>query len=164
MPRGAGAVVDTKLYRDLDYGYAATVYKAQGATVDRTYVPATSHYDRHATYVALSRHRDSAEVFYAAEDFQLPWERKGVSRADELSSAEARERFLNVLSRARPKELAHNYLDREPTISMESLEAAQQRAAEHWMRKHHAGEFARSHGAGADHRLSPELDGPDLDP
>ena len=31
---GDRVVVDTKFYRDLDYGYAATVYKAQGATVD----------------------------------------------------------------------------------------------------------------------------------
>jgi ATP-dependent exoDNAse (exonuclease V) alpha subunit len=27
--------VDTRFYKDLDYGYAATVYKAQGSTVDR---------------------------------------------------------------------------------------------------------------------------------
>ena len=156
-------VVDTKFYRDLDYGYAATVYKAQGATVDRTYVLATSHYDRHATYVALSRHRHSAEIFFAAEDFQAAWARKGLSPAVGPSRAEARQRFLDVLSRARPKELAHDYLDREPNLSMETLEAAQQRAAEQWIRKHHAGEFGRSHGAGADYHPSPELDGPDLD-
>jgi hypothetical protein len=53
----------------------------------------------------------------------------------ELSPAEARQCFLDVLSRARPKELAHDYLDREPTLSIESLEAAQQRAAEQWVKK-----------------------------
>ncbi|MFZ1903902.1 MAG: hypothetical protein WAU56_00775 [Steroidobacteraceae bacterium] len=87
---GDRVVDDTKFYRDLDYGCAATVYKAQGATVDRTYVLATSHYDRHATYVALSRHRHSAEVLYAAEDFQVPWARKGLPPARGLSPAEAR--------------------------------------------------------------------------
>ena len=46
--------VDTKFYKHLDHGYAATVHKAQGSTVDRTYVLATPHFDRHATYVALS--------------------------------------------------------------------------------------------------------------
>ena len=160
---GDRVVVDTKFYRDLDYGYAATVYKAQGATVDRTYVLATSHYDRHATYVALSRHRHSAEVFYATGDFQAPWARKGLPPTDGLSPAQARQRFLDVLSRARPKELAHDYLDREPTLSMETLDAAQQRAAEQWIRRDHAGEFARSHRIGAEHHPSPELDGPDLD-
>ncbi|MGC1729203.1 MAG: hypothetical protein WA747_07455 [Steroidobacteraceae bacterium] len=159
---GDRVVVDTKFYRDLDYGYAATVYKAQRATVDRTYVLATSHYDRHATYVALSRHRHSAEIFYAAEDFQLPWARRGLSPGDGLSPVAARQRFLDVLSRARPKELAHDYLDREQMLSMETLGAAQQRAAEQWIKKHHAREFARGCGIGADHR-SPELDAPDLD-
>lgn len=152
---GDRVVVDTKFYRDLDYGYAATVYKAQGATVDRTYVLATSHYDRHATYVALSRHRQAASIFYAAEDFQSPWGKK------ELAPAEARQRFLDVLSRARPKELAHDYLEREPTLSMETLEAAQQRAAEQWLAKHHAREYAPSPSASLHRSLS--LDGPDLD-
>lgn len=155
---GDRVVVDTKFYRDLDYGYAATVYKAQGATVDRTYVLATSHYDRHATYVALSRHRHSAEVFYAAEDLQSPWARR------ELRPDEARQRFLDVLSRARPKELAHDYLDRDPTLSIETLEAAQQRAAEEWLRKHHAGEFTKAHEPGADYHPAPGHEGSDLDP
>jgi Ti-type conjugative transfer relaxase TraA len=61
--------VDTKFYSHLDHGYAATVHKAQGSTVDRTYVLATPHFDRHTTYVALSRHRESATVWYAREDF-----------------------------------------------------------------------------------------------
>lgn len=132
---GDRIAVDTHFYRDLDYGYAATVYKAQGATVDRTYVLATSHYDRHATYVALSRHRESASVFYAAEDFQVPWARRA------LAPEEAHQRFLDVLSRARPKELVHDYLDREHRMSMAEIEVAQQRAAEEWREKQHARDF-----------------------
>jgi len=128
--------VDTRFYRDLDYGYAATVYKAQGATVDRTYMLATSHYDRHATYVALSRHKHAASVFYAAQDFKAPWARRS------LTPTEARERFLDVLSRARPKELVHDYLDREQAMSMAEIEAAQQRAAEEWREKQQARELA----------------------
>ena len=130
--------VDTRFYRDLDYGYAATVYKAQGATVDRTYVLATSHYDRHATYVALSRHKHAASVFYAAQEFQAPWARRS------LTPTEARQRFLDVLSRARPKELVHDYLDREKAMSMAEIEAAQQRAAEEWREKQQARELAPS--------------------
>jgi Ti-type conjugative transfer relaxase TraA len=98
--------VDTRFYNDLDYGYAATVYKAQGTTVDRTYLLATAHYDRHATYVGLSRHRESATVFYATEDFGAPPENRTQSEA-------LQERMFAVLSRARPKELVHDYLERD---------------------------------------------------
>jgi len=97
--------VDTKFYTHLDHGYAATVHKAQGSTVDRTYVLATPHFDRHATYVALSRHRDAATVFYAREDFD--------SRGWAVEPQEVQNRFVEKLSRTRTKDLAHDYLERE---------------------------------------------------
>jgi Ti-type conjugative transfer relaxase TraA len=97
--------VDTKFYKHLDYGYAATVHKAQGTTVDRSYVLATTHFDRHTAYVALSRHRDNATVFYASDDFG--------GRAPSATLASVHDRFTEALSRARPKELAHDYLERE---------------------------------------------------
>ena len=46
-----------KDYNEIDHGYAATVYKAQGVTVDRTHVLASKYFDRHSTYFAMSRHR-----------------------------------------------------------------------------------------------------------
>jgi Ti-type conjugative transfer relaxase TraA len=101
---GARVAVDSKFYKHLDYGYATTVHKAQGATVDRTYVLSSAHFDRHTSYVALSRHREAATVFYASDDFG------GRSGAPE---SEIRARFMAALSRARPKELAHDFLERE---------------------------------------------------
>ena len=98
--------VDTKFYKHLDYGYAATVHKAQGTTVDRSYVLGTNHFDRHTAYVALSRHRDNATLFYARDDFG--------GRAPAATDDTVRQRFMESLSRARPKELAHDYLEREP--------------------------------------------------
>jgi Ti-type conjugative transfer relaxase TraA len=56
-------------YGHLDHGYAATVHKAQGVTVDRAHVLATPHMDRHAAYVGLTRHRDGVALHYAVEDF-----------------------------------------------------------------------------------------------
>ncbi len=56
-------------YGHVDHGYAATVHKAQGVTVDRAHVLATPHMDRHAAYVGLTRHRDGVALHYAAEDF-----------------------------------------------------------------------------------------------
>lgn len=60
---------DRKEYADLTHGYAATIHKMQGATVDRTYVLASRHMDRHASYVAMSRHRDAASLRYGREEF-----------------------------------------------------------------------------------------------
>ena len=61
--------VDTATYRQLDYGYSATVHKSQGATVNRVQVLASKFFDRHLYYVALSRHRLSAHVWGASSDF-----------------------------------------------------------------------------------------------
>src|SRR3984957_3851763 len=104
-PAETRVAVDTKFYKHLDYGYAATVHKAQGATVDKTYVLATPHFDRHTSYVALSRHRDNASVFYASDDFG--------GRRQGATAAEVQAKFTETLSRARPKELAHDYLELE---------------------------------------------------
>ncbi len=45
--------VDQRFYRHVDHGYATTVHKSQGATVDRVKVLASLSLDRHLTYVAL---------------------------------------------------------------------------------------------------------------
>ena len=60
---------DLKDYAHVDHGYASTIHKSQGVTVDQAHVLATGGLDRHATYVAASRHRDTLAIHYAAEDF-----------------------------------------------------------------------------------------------
>jgi len=61
--------VNTVHYKHLEHGYATTVYKAQGVTVDRSYVLPSKHYDAHSTYVAMTRHRKSCDVFVSREAF-----------------------------------------------------------------------------------------------
>ncbi|MDQ1194333.1 Ti-type conjugative transfer relaxase TraA [Agrobacterium sp. SORGH_AS 787] len=56
-----------KDYQSFDHGYATTIHKAQGATVDRAFAMASSTMDRHLTYVAMTRHRD-AVTLYAGRD------------------------------------------------------------------------------------------------
>ena len=56
-------------YEHFSHGYAATVHKAQGATVDRTLVYGSALMDRHLAYVALTRHRDDAVLYAAKEAF-----------------------------------------------------------------------------------------------
>jgi len=62
-------MVDFALYNHLDHGYAATIHKAQGVTVDRSYLLASKYLDAHASYVGMTRHRESADLFYSKEEF-----------------------------------------------------------------------------------------------
>jgi len=83
--------VDLKSYAHVDHGYAATVHKTQGMTVDRTHVLATPGMDAHSSYVALSRHRIETALHYGRDDF-----------ADEAQ-------LRRTLGRERPKDLALDY-------------------------------------------------------
>jgi Ti-type conjugative transfer relaxase TraA len=88
---GRQVAFEVKDYAAVDYGYAATIHKSQGVTVDRTHVLATPGMDQHAAYVALSRHRDGVQLHYARDDF-----------ATDAKLAE-------VLSRDRAKDMAADY-------------------------------------------------------
>jgi Ti-type conjugative transfer relaxase TraA len=78
-------------YGALTHGFAATIHKAQGVTVERAHVLASRAMDRHAAYVALTRHR---------EGVRLHWAR------DELGS---REGLARTLSRQRAKDVTLDY-------------------------------------------------------
>jgi Ti-type conjugative transfer relaxase TraA len=62
-------VVEQRFYANVDHGYATTVHKSQGATVDRVKVLASSTLDRHLTYVAMTRHREIAQLYVGLEEF-----------------------------------------------------------------------------------------------
>ncbi len=62
--------VDQRFFANVDHGYATTIHKSQGATVDRVKVLATLSLDRHLTYVALTRHREDVGLYYGARSFE----------------------------------------------------------------------------------------------
>ena len=66
---GKTVMVDFALYNHLDHGYATTIHKAQGVTVDRGYLLASKYLDAHTSYVGMTRHRESADLFYSQEEF-----------------------------------------------------------------------------------------------
>jgi Ti-type conjugative transfer relaxase TraA len=83
--------VPTESYRAIDYGYATTIHKTQGATVDRAFVLASKTMDRHLAYVAMTRHRQGVELHASKEEFRDGME--GLSRS--LSRDGAKETTLD---------------------------------------------------------------------
>jgi hypothetical protein len=70
LDKGDMVAFDTHMYKDFDHGYAATVHKTQGATIDRTFVLGSRHYDKHTAYVAMSRHREDVTMYYSKDEFK----------------------------------------------------------------------------------------------
>ncbi|YCI06430.1 Ti-type conjugative transfer relaxase TraA (plasmid) [Ensifer sp. D2-11] len=61
--------VEQRFYNSVNHGYATTIHKSQGATVDRVKVLASLSLDRHLTYVAMTRHREDLVVYYGRRSF-----------------------------------------------------------------------------------------------
>ena len=93
---GRSVAFDLNDYDRIDHGYAATIHKAQGMTVDRAHVLATPGMDAHASYVALSRHRDGMDLHYGRDDFA------------------SQDRLTRTLSRDRAKDMASDYEQSDP--------------------------------------------------
>ncbi|WP_158920914.1 AAA family ATPase [Acidisphaera sp. S103] len=63
--RGGELAFDATVFADFRHGYAGTIYRGQGRTLDQTYLYHSEHWRSAASYVALTRHRDKAELFVA---------------------------------------------------------------------------------------------------
>ncbi|QIH72039.1 Ti-type conjugative transfer relaxase TraA [Brevundimonas mediterranea] len=109
---GHGRAVSVSMadYAAVDHGYATTIHKAQGATVDRTHVLASATMDRHLTYVAMTRHRETVTLYAGRETF-----RDVEALSARLSRAGLKETTLDYAARrgldARPPATGH---DAEP--------------------------------------------------
>lgn len=57
-------VIIPRTYHHIDYGYATTVHKGQGMTVDKASILVDSQYwDRNLSFVAMTRHRDELSIY-----------------------------------------------------------------------------------------------------
>ena len=111
-------------YAHVDHGYAVTLHKAQGATVDRAFVLASGGMDRHLAYVGMTRHRETATLYVGRDDFK-----------DEAALA-------RQLSRARPKANTADFAERRGFETEKAwaenarawLDRGRERLAETWNR------------------------------
>jgi hypothetical protein len=100
---GRSVRFNLKDYNRIDHGYAATIHKAQGMTVDRVHVLATPGMDAHGSYVALSRHRDGVDLHFGHDDF---------ANQDPLVRALSRDRAKDMASDNDRADPAQSYAER----------------------------------------------------
>jgi hypothetical protein len=81
------------LFPFFDQGWAVTIHKSQGTTVDKSFVLASYEMNQNLSYVAMTRHREDVQVYGSTLDF---WRS---------------EKVANVLSKSGEKLGAADYLD-----------------------------------------------------
>ncbi|HEY2714936.1 MAG TPA: AAA family ATPase [Solirubrobacterales bacterium] len=115
----------------IEHGYAATIYQAQGATLDSAYVMADPSMDRQEFYVAASRTRGET-FFYATPE--VGFERIEIAPAE---SAEGLDHIARAAERDGAQAAAHDAALREelgqlstPELYARSRELASEAGAE----------------------------------
>jgi Ti-type conjugative transfer relaxase TraA len=103
-----GERVATREYLEADYlahGYASTVHKAQGATVDRAFVLGSDAIYREAGYVAMSRARERTDLYVVTSAFDLSPLGTYSEQAlcDALASSRAKELAVESLRQGVPE-------------------------------------------------------------
>ena len=98
--------VDTTRYNQLEHGYASTVNKAQGSTVDRVHVVVGTEaiQGKEWSYVAGSRHRNELHIYTTAT---------AALTKNEKSVELAHSALAQTMSKSRQKDLATDHLVRE---------------------------------------------------
>ena len=79
-------------YNHIDHGYATTIHKSQGTTVDKTFMYASLSLNKHLTYVALTRHKEDVQVYV------------------DTNIIPTKEDLFQALSKEAPKENALDYI------------------------------------------------------
>jgi ATP-dependent exoDNAse (exonuclease V) alpha subunit len=99
---GKTVSVNPAQYGHIDYGYALSVHKAQGQTVDNVYLLISDVMtDREWVYVAASRHRKQLRVYLS----------------EELS-----DEFSWLISASHQKEVSHDFTEIHPTPASKDAE------------------------------------------
>lgn len=150
LDSGERIEVDQTVYPHVDHGYAVTLHKAQGATVDRAFVLASGGMDRHLAYVGMTRHRDEATLYAGYDDFR-----------DEQA-------MVRRLSRARPKLSTLDFAERrgfeteKPALENARgwIERGREYLAEMWARAEQALEAVRERFASLGRGMDAEAEPP----
>jgi AAA domain-containing protein/relaxase-like protein len=95
------------------HGYAGTIYRGQGRTLDEVYVGHSSQWRSSAAYVALTRHREAVHIFASRETVKdLEAMAEGMARADNKRAATAYQIDEQSAARAELDKAVEEFSDR----------------------------------------------------
>ena len=132
------------------HGYAGTIYKGQGKTLDHTYLYHTEHWRQAASYVALTRQRESATIFVARETARNPKQLAWQMARGEVKSASVAWATRDELApavRAKAEAVEASSLGEKPMANAATAKAApvsSERGASDWRRQRRLTRPARS--------------------
>lgn len=88
LDSGKEIQLDTKDYNHIEHGYAVTIYKSQGDTIDKTFYLMSEKTSKESAYVSLSRQKESVKIYIDRLSFseRIDWDRydKGVSKSEKM--------------------------------------------------------------------------------
>jgi Ti-type conjugative transfer relaxase TraA len=76
LDKGKTLTFSPHLFSFFDQGWAVTIHKSQGTTVDKSFLLASHEMNQNLTYVAMTRHREDVHVYGSTLDF---WREEKVS-------------------------------------------------------------------------------------
>jgi len=108
----------------LTHGYATTIHKAQGSTVDRCLILADDTATREHAYTALSRGRHSNDLYITAHDHRVEERHAREAHPDPLDGLRV------AIGRSGAKRLALDHLTPAPSSTLDALRDQRRRLAE----------------------------------
>ena len=103
---------DAGRFHGFRHGYAGTIYKGQGRTLDETYLYHSRHWRSAASYVALTRQRHQALIFAATETAtDRTALARQMARADDRRAASAYQPDMEWLSARAQEETARKVIE-----------------------------------------------------
>ena len=117
-------------FQGFRHGYAGTIYKGQGKTLDHTYLYHTQHWRSAPSYVALTRQRETAQVFVARDTARdashLAWQ-MARSEVKSASVAWATRDEVQQVQKTRERQAERTAVQRQQPPA-----PAQDKAADFW--------------------------------
>jgi Ti-type conjugative transfer relaxase TraA len=108
MDDGRNIAFNIDLYPHIEHGYASTVHKAQGSTLDKVFVAHSPGMGRESAYVAMSRHRIGVELHVAKDAFSADEWAKLHAKPENAMSTLVQQQALDALTKAYEEKLARD--------------------------------------------------------